>query len=124
MGRQNPPINMRPSVSCQEGRILIGGFCLPIPLGHIDVNDCPRKSDGSSNFCGIPIPPTTYQLLINAGGVTSPSIPFTVTAPRSTPVLISLMYQVAFVSAGNVVTVHGSGFVANGNSIRIGDAVV
>lgn len=38
------------TVSCQEGRILIGGFCLPIPAVHVDVNDCPRKGDGSSNF--------------------------------------------------------------------------
>jgi len=112
------------TVSCQEGRILIGGFCLPIPPGHVDVNDCPRKSDDSSNLCEIPIPPATYQLLINAGGVTAPPIPFTVTAPQPRPVSILLMYPAAFVSAGNLVTVRGGGFARTGNSVRIGDAVV
>jgi hypothetical protein len=29
------------TVSCQQGRILIRGFCLPIPAGHLDLNDCP-----------------------------------------------------------------------------------
>ena len=112
------------TVSCQEGRILIGGFCLPVPPGHVDVNDCPRKSDGSSNFCEIPIPPAVYELSINAGGVTAPAIPFTVTAPQQRPVLISLVYPAAFVSPGNLVTVRGSGFAGSGNSVRIGDAVV
>jgi len=112
------------TVSCQEGRILIGGFCLPIPADHVDVYDCPRKSDGSSNFCGIPIPPATYQLLITAGGVNAGPVPFTVTAPERSPVSISLMYPISFVSAGNMITVRGSGFVADGNSVRIGDAVV
>jgi hypothetical protein len=112
------------TVSCQEGHILIGGFCLPTPPGQVDVNDCPRKSDDSSNFCRIPIPPATYQLLIDAGGVTSPPIPFAVTAQQPRPVSISLMYPAAFVSAGNLVTVRGGGFARTGNSVRIGDAVV
>src|SRR4029077_16980515 len=78
----------------------------------------------SSNFCEIPIPPTTYEVLINAGGVTAPPIPFTVTAPQPRPVSISLMYPAAFVSAGNLVTVRGGGFARTGNNMRIGDAVV
>jgi hypothetical protein len=34
------------------------------------------------------------------------------------------MYPAAFVSAGNLVTVRGSGFTGTSNSVRIGDAVV
>ncbi len=112
------------TVSCQEGRILIGGFCLPIPPNHVDVNDCPRKSDGSSNFCGIPIPPATYQLLITSAGVSLAPVPFIVTAPQPTPVVISLMYPISFVSAGDTITVRGSGFTASGNRVRIGASVV
>lgn len=112
------------TVSCQEGRILIGGFCLPIPADHVDVNDCPRKSDGSSNFCGIPTPPATYQILITASGVNAGPLPFTVTAPKPSPVSISLMYPISFVSAGNLITVCGSGFTTGGNTVRIGDTVV
>jgi len=112
------------TVSCQEGRILIGGFCLPIPADHVDVNDCPRKNDGSSNFCGIPIPPATYQILITASGANAGPLPFMVTAPKASPVSISLMYPISFVSAGNLITVHGGGFTPNGNTVRIGDTVV
>jgi IPT/TIG domain len=112
------------TVSCQEGRILTGGFCLPIPAGHIDVNDCPRKSDGSANFCGIPIPPASYEILISAGGVRAAPMPFSVTAPKPMPVSISLLYPNAFVSEGNIITVRGSGFVARGNTVRIGDVEV
>jgi hypothetical protein len=112
------------TVSCQEGRILIGGFCLPIPADHINVNDCQRKSDGSSNFCGIPIPPATYQILIGVGGVYATPIPFAVTAGQPNPVSISLMYPTYLVSAGDAITVRGSGFTASANTVRIGNAVV
>ena len=112
------------TVSCQEGRILIEGFCLPIPAGHVDVNDCPRRSDGSANLCGIPTPPAIYKLWISAGGVNMAPVPFTVTAAKPTSVVISLMYPTSFVSAGDTVTVRGSGFTVSGNSVRIGSAVV
>ena len=112
------------TVSCQKGRILIGGFCLPIPAGHVDVNDCPRKSDGSSNFCGIPIPPGIYQIRITAGGVGAGPVPFTVTAAKPGSVLISLMYPTSFVSAGDTISLRGRGFTVSGNSVRIGSAVV
>jgi IPT/TIG domain len=110
--------------SCQPSRILIEGFCLPIPPDHVDVNDCPRKVDGSSNFCGIPIPPATYQILIFAGGIYAGFTPFTVTAPKPFPVAISLMYPTAFVSVGDTITVRGSNFTATGNTVRIGSALV
>jgi hypothetical protein len=40
------------------------------------------------------------------------------------PVSISLLYPNAFVSEGNIITVRGSGFVARGNTVRIGDVEV
>ena len=112
------------TVSCQEGRILIGGFCLPVPAHHVDINDCPRKSDGGANFCGVPVPPGTYQISVGAGGVSGDSVQFTIAAPKPGPVSISLMYPTSFVSAGDVITVRGRGFAASGNSVRIGSAVV
>jgi IPT/TIG domain len=112
------------TVSCQEGRILIGGLCLPIPANHVDVNDCPRKSDGEANFCGVPVPPGTYQVSVGAGGVNGDAVPFTITAPKPRPVSISLMYPTSFVSSGDTITVRGMGFTASGNSVRIGSAVI
>ena len=112
------------TVSCQEGRILIRGFCLPVPADHVDINDCPRTSNGGANFCGIPVPPGTYRISVGAGGVSGDSVQFTITAPKPGPVNISLMYPTSFVSAGDMITVRGSGFTASGNSVRIGSAVV
>ena len=112
------------TVSCQEGRISIGGFCLPVPAHHVDINDCPRKSDGGANFCGVPVPPGTYQISVGAGGVSGDSVRFTIAAPKPGPVSISLMYPTSFVSTGDTITVRGRGFTASGNSVRIGSAVV
>ncbi len=112
------------TVSCQEGRILIGGFCLPVPPHHIDINDCPRKSDDGANFCGVPVPSGTYQISVGAGGVSGDTVQFTIAAPKPGPVSISLMYPTSFVSAGDMITVRGRGFTASGNSVRIGSAVV
>jgi IPT/TIG domain len=82
------------SASCQEGRVSIGGDCLPVPPNHVDVNDCPRDSSGRSNLCGIPIPPGIYQIFITAGGVNEGPAMFTVTPPKPTSVSITLMYPV------------------------------
>jgi hypothetical protein len=113
------------TVSCQEGRLLIRGFCLRIPPNHVDVNDCPRDSAGGANFCGIPIPPGTYQISVGAGGgVSGDSVQLTVTAPKPSPVSITLMYPIYLVSEGDTITMRGSGLTAIGNSVRIGDAVV
>ena len=46
----------------------------------------------------------------------------TTAKPRA--VLISLMYPISFVSAGDTITVRGKGFTMIGNSVRIGSAVV
>jgi hypothetical protein len=112
------------TVSCQEGRLLIGGFCLPIPPNHVNVNDCPLDSAGGANFCGIPIPPGTYYVSVGGMELSGDSVHFTVTAPKPGPVSITLMYPIYLVSEGHSITVCGGGFTASDNRVRIGDAVV
>ena len=113
------------TVSCQAGRILIGGFCLPIPPNHINVNDCPLDSAGGANFCGIPTPPGKYQITLGGGaGMSGDSVPFTVTSPQPRKVEISLMYPVYLVGESYTITVHGSGFTRDSNSVRIGTLIL
>jgi hypothetical protein len=116
-------INM---ISCQAGYVDIGENCVPVPPGHIELNDCTKKSDGATNFCGGPIPPATYQLSVTAEGfgVSSNQAPFTVAAPKPSPVSISLVYPNYLVSSGDTITVRGSGFTSTGNTVKIGSAVV
>lgn len=113
--------------SCQEGRVQIGGFCLPIPPGHVDVNDCPRLSwITTGTLCGVPVSPGTGQLSVAAesSALGTDPVPFTITAAKPTPVSISLLYPNALVSPGDTIIVRGSGFTAAGNTIRIGSSVV
>ena len=114
------------TISCQAGYIEVGENCVPVPVDHINVNDCLQKSDGASNFCGVPIPPSTYQISVTADGfgVSSNPVPFTVAVPKPSPVSISLIYPNCLVSAGNTITVRGSGFTSTGNTVKIGSAVV
>jgi hypothetical protein len=113
------------TVSCQEGRILIGGFCLPTPPNHVNVNDCPRDTAGGANFCGIPTPPGTYKLTLGAGAVLSgDSARFTITPPKPKPVSITIMYPVYLVMEGYTITVHGTGFTARGNTVLVGSAAL
>jgi hypothetical protein len=114
------------TVSCPAGQVEVKEFCVPPPANHVDVNDCPRKSGGGANFCGVPMPPGRYQISVMAGGsgVSGGPVQFTVAAPKPSPVSISLMYPNYLVSAGDTITVRGSGFSASGNTVRIGSAVV
>lgn len=114
------------TISCEAGRIEVGENCVPAPANHVDVNDCPRRTDEAPNFCGVLMPPATYQISVRAegSGVSSGPVPFTVTASKPNTVSISLMYPTYVVSAGDIVTVRGSGFSASGNSVRIGSSVV
>jgi IPT/TIG domain-containing protein len=116
----------RNTISCQAGYIEVGENCVPVPVSHVDINDCPHLSGESSNFCGIPIPPATYEIWVTAegSGVNSNPVPLTVTEPNPTPVSISLMYPNYLVSAGDTITVRGTGFTPSGNTVRIGSAVV
>lgn len=113
------------TVSCQLGRVLIGGFCLPIPPDHVNINDCPQRSDGSSNFCGIPLAPGTYKVSVQAegSGVSSNSASLIVLL-TPTPVAITLLYPNSFVRPGDTITVQGVGFTATGNTAKIGSSVV
>src|SRR5579872_3863876 len=111
-------------VSCQEGRIEIGGLCLPIPPGHVDVDDCPRTGGQIGNFCGKPVPPGMYRISVMQGQIISQSLPFTILAPGSTPVSISLIFRNFMAWPGETITVRGSGFTTTGNIVHIGSAAV
>jgi hypothetical protein len=114
------------TISCQVGRIDVNERCVPIPTNHVDVDDCPSKGDGSTNFCGKPLPPATYQVSVTAGGsgISSNSVPFTVTAPKPNPVSISLLFPNYLVSEGDTISVRGHGFTSSGNAVQIGSAKV
>ena len=113
------------TVSCQSGRVLIGGFCLPIPADHVNINDCPQKSDDSSNFCGIPLAPGTYKISVWAegSGVESNAVSLLV-LPTPTAVAITLLYPNSFVKAGDTITIRGEGFTPTANTVRIGSVEV
>jgi hypothetical protein len=113
------------TISCQAGYIEIGEDCVPVPPDHIDINDCPPNY-GNTNFCGIPMPPGDYQISVTleSSGVSSKAVPFTVAPPLPRPVSILLMYPTQFVSAGDTVTVRGSGFTSTANTVKIGSASV
>ena len=114
------------TISCQTGRIDVGEFCIPTPANHVDFNDCPPTKSGATNFCGIPIPPATYQISVTleGSGVSSNAVPFTVTEGKPSTVSISLLYPNDLVSDGDTITVRGSGFTSSDNTIQIGAAVV
>jgi hypothetical protein len=110
------------TVSCQPGRIDVNGYCIPTPADHVDINDCPHSTD----FCGVPIPPGTYHIMVNldATGISSNTVDFTVTPPPPTRVSILLLYPNYLVSPGDMVTVRGSGFTLTDNTVVIGSVVV
>jgi len=114
------------TISCRAGYINVDENCALVPADHINVNDCLQKSDGATNFCGVPIPPATYQISVTAegSGVSSNPVSFTIAGPKPSPVSILLIYPNYLVSAGNTITVRGSGFTATGNTVKIGSAVV
>jgi hypothetical protein len=56
------------TISCPAGRLDVNEWCVPVPGGHIDINDCPRKENGLTNFCGVPITPAVYRLVVEFEG--------------------------------------------------------
>jgi hypothetical protein len=99
-------------------------FCPTQLVNQVNlVENCPRKSNGSANFCGMAIPPATYQLSVSAAEVSSDPVSLTVTAPETNAVSISLVYPNYLVSARDIITVRGSGFTSIGNIVQIGSAV-
>jgi hypothetical protein len=114
------------TMSCKAGSIDVKGWCIPAPADHINVNDYPQKSDGATNFCGVPMPPATYEISVTAegSGVYSNPVPFTIAEPKPSPVSILLIFPNYLVSAGDTITVRGSGFTSTGNTVKIGSAVL
>jgi hypothetical protein len=114
------------TMSCKAGSIDVKGWCIPAPADHINVNDCPQRSAEATNFCGVPIPPATYQISVTAEGfgVSSNPVPFTIAEPKPSPVSILLIYPNYLVSAGDTITVRGSGFTSTSNAVKIGSAVL
>lgn len=110
------------TINCQPGYIDVNEDCVPTPAEHVDTNDCPQ----SGGFCGVPVPPGTYHIMVNldTSGVISNSVAFTVTAAAATPVSILLLYPNQLVSPGDVITVRGSGFAPTGNIVQIGSALI
>src|SRR5260370_17730061 len=108
-------------ISCQAGRIDVDELFVPIPANHVDVDDCPSKRDGSTNFCGKPLPPATYQISVTAGGSGNGgnSVSFTVAAPKPNPVSISLLYPNYLVSAGDMLTLRAPSSISTGNLRQI-----
>lgn len=110
------------TISCQPGYIDVNEWCVPTPADHVDINDCPH----STKFCGVPIPPGRYRIMVNLDGegVLSNSVDFTVAPPKPTGVSILLLYPNYGVSPGETITVRGSGFTPTSNTVEIGAAVV
>jgi IPT/TIG domain-containing protein len=114
------------TISCEARQIDVNEWCVPIPANHVDVDDCPSKADGSTNFCGRPLPPATYQVSVTleGWGIGSNPVSLTVTAANPNPVSISLLYPNYGVSEGDTIIVRGRGFTSSGNAVRIGSAIV
>ncbi len=110
-------------MSCRD--IVHEKFCPPQIVGDTDLSKlCPQLNHVNGNFCGVAIPPGEYQLTVNAGSVASNPVSFTITAPESTAVSISVVYPAYLVAPRQEITVIGNGFTATGNTVRIGSATV
>lgn len=114
------------TISCPEGRLDVNEWCVPVPGGHVDINDCPRKENDLTNLCGIPLAPAVYRLMVEfeGTGISTKPVSFTVTPPEPSPVSVTLIYPNRLVSPGDTITVRGSGFMPSGNTVRIGSAAV
>lgn len=110
------------TISCQPGYIEVNENCIPTPADHVDINDCPH----SAGFCGVPIPPGTYHIMVNLDttGISSNTVNFVVAPPPPTRVSILLLYPNYPVSPGDMITIRGSGFTSTKNTVEIGSAVV
>lgn len=105
---------------------------IPIVLNGIDVNNCPPAPTprpllrpSAPNFCGIAIPPATYQVSVVASAISPPFVPLVVTAPEPpSSVSISLVYPNYLVTAADMITVLGRGFTPTANTVKIGSAIV
>ncbi|MGD0987414.1 MAG: hypothetical protein ABR874_06370 [Candidatus Sulfotelmatobacter sp.] len=119
------PVSLQ-TISCPSGKVDVNGWCVPIPENHVDINDCPPKVDGSTNFCGVPVPPNTYHLSVALayGSLYTDEVPLTITPSAAGSVSVSLLYPDSLISPGQPITVRGKGFRPTGNNVEVGSAVV
>jgi hypothetical protein len=110
--------------TCPPGYIMKDEYCVLEPAAYDATDDCPRRSDGSANFCGVPIPSGTYELKIVGSMVESNPITLSVLPSKPTPVFISMLYPDHGISPGETITVRGRGFALTNNIVKIGDSVV
>ena len=111
-------------ISCDTpGDVYINGGCVTAPAGEHYI-ECPPVNDRHPTFCGVEIPPGTYQVQVFGSQVHSNKIALTVTAPKSRSVEISLLYPNSGVLPGDTIRVSGSGFTTTSNTVTIGNAVV
>lgn len=119
------PVSLQ-MISCPSGKIDVSEWCVPIPPNHVDVNDCPPKPDGSTNFCGVPIPPNTYHLFAGlcAGALETEQVPVRIEPSAPGAVSISLLYPDYLIRPDQPISVRGDGFTLTGNTIHVGSTVV
>ncbi len=106
------------------GYVDVGGNCVPVLPEQVGMIECPQVNDRHPTFCGVPFPPGTYRIQVVGEMVRSNEAPLTVTAPKPTPVSISLLYPNVGVLPGDTIRVSGKGFTATGNTVSIGSALV
>jgi hypothetical protein len=110
--------------TCPPGYVNKDENCVVVPAGHDATNDCPRRSGDATNFCGMPLPPGTYELRIVGSMVQSNRVDLLIKPPKPAPVLISMLYPSLGLDPDDTITVRGKGFTAIGNTVRIGSAQV
>ncbi len=119
------PVSLQ-MISCPSGKIEVSGWCVPIPPNHVDINDCPPNRDGSTNFCGVPIPAKMYHLYASlaSAALETDEVPLKVKPSASGPVSILLLYPDFIIGPDQSIRVRGKGFTPTGNTVQIGSAVV
>jgi hypothetical protein len=65
------------SLRCAPGSTAVNGCC--VPANQVDRDAPPPADPATADYCGTSTPPGQYQILVDAGQITS-TIPFTVTA--------------------------------------------
>jgi hypothetical protein len=91
-----------------------------------DFAKCPVLETQKTNFCGIPIPPRTYEMFLYSfrDSAVSNHVSFSVTPPRPAAVSVSLIYPNYMILPGETITIKGAGFTPSGNTVVIGSAVI
>ena len=111
------------TLACPPGAIMVNEYCVAIPPGHIDINNCPPDQNKP---CSIPMPATTYHLAVRQEGpfIRSNAVRFTVLAPEPSAVSLLLLYSAYYVQLGDFVTLRGKGFTPTGNTVHVGSVLI